>query len=353
MTETRPRLHLHAGTHKTGTTAIQRFAADNRGALQRQGLLYPTYGPRIRTPNESHLAMFHAIAGEKSAVTETKVPKLLSRWWQTACKENLDVLLSAEAIWRHQISRGNNGWWAKRRAYLNSVSALLQGFDVHVHIVLRDQESFLTSSYREHVRKGTRAGSMPFVEFARRQLKTSLRYLDNLFLLERCIGNLHVSLYDELRRDPGLIDNFFSTLGIDPSDMPRQEYVRESLSIPQTLVKRYLNEHSALDNEDQLLLIENDACRAKIEDTLGHYSLWPSPRQRETFLARFEKENEEIRKRWFPNHDAILGASTYSRDHVGFNEMPRTLISELDAWGCFPGKRRFAQTASAHDQETR
>jgi len=35
---------VHAGTHKTGTTAIQRFLAGNRERLARAGLYYPVTG---------------------------------------------------------------------------------------------------------------------------------------------------------------------------------------------------------------------------------------------------------------------------------------------------------------------
>ena len=35
------RLILHAGTHKTGTTSIQKVLADNREWLRERGLIYP------------------------------------------------------------------------------------------------------------------------------------------------------------------------------------------------------------------------------------------------------------------------------------------------------------------------
>jgi hypothetical protein len=38
------RLILHLGTHKTGTTAVQRFLATNRSALAQQGVHYAAYG---------------------------------------------------------------------------------------------------------------------------------------------------------------------------------------------------------------------------------------------------------------------------------------------------------------------
>lgn len=34
-------LYIHAGTHKTGTTAIQKFLSANRDLLAKNGYLYP------------------------------------------------------------------------------------------------------------------------------------------------------------------------------------------------------------------------------------------------------------------------------------------------------------------------
>lgn len=332
MKDLRPRLHLHAGTHKTGTTAIQRFAAENRAELQKNGLLYPTYTNRFRTPNESHLALFHAIAGERSPIRKNQVPKIINGWWQNACEDNLEVLLSAEAIWRHQISESNSDWSTKRRMYLRTISRLLENFDVHVHVVLRDQERFLVSSYQENVRKGTPAGRLPFIEYARRQLKSSLRYLENLLLLENCIGPVRVSLYDDLQKAPGLVANFFSRLGMDTSGLSSHERVRQSLSIAQTIVKRYLNEHSTLRNEEQISLIENHRFIAEIEPAIGACSLWPSSRRRNNFLARFTEENEELRKRWFPNHDRLFDYSDPAQPDSNFREIPSEIVAELYEW---------------------
>jgi len=36
-------LIVHIGSHKTGTTAIQRFAASHRATLRERGLWYPSY----------------------------------------------------------------------------------------------------------------------------------------------------------------------------------------------------------------------------------------------------------------------------------------------------------------------
>lgn len=300
MTDQRPRLHLHAGTHKTGTTAIQRFAAANRDRLCGQGLLYPRYANLFRTPNESHLALFHAIAGEKSPLGERQLPRLAEDWKRRALDEGLQVLLSAEAIWRHQVAGKSPGWGGKRRAYLQKVSDFLSPFDVQVHVVLRDQDRFVTSSYQENVRKATPAGHLTFMDFASRQLHSSLRYFDNLALLEEIVGPVTVHLYDDLQRDNALIRNFFAAFGVDTSKMTNVGRVRESLSVPQTIVKQYLNANTALGNEDQFALLETPEFVELINTVIGPCSVWPSHEHRDSFLARFAEDNEAVRARWLP-----------------------------------------------------
>lgn len=37
------KLFIHAGTHKTGTTSIQRFLRDNRTNLEKHHIIYPIF----------------------------------------------------------------------------------------------------------------------------------------------------------------------------------------------------------------------------------------------------------------------------------------------------------------------
>ncbi len=52
----RPKLFIHAGLHKTGTTALQEWLARNRAALAGQGILYPRAGCPGEAPGQHNLA---------------------------------------------------------------------------------------------------------------------------------------------------------------------------------------------------------------------------------------------------------------------------------------------------------
>ena len=54
--DTRPVLFVHAGLHKTGTTALQECLAQNREALRAHGILYPAAGCPGDAPAQHNLA---------------------------------------------------------------------------------------------------------------------------------------------------------------------------------------------------------------------------------------------------------------------------------------------------------
>ena len=64
----KPDLVLHAGTHKTGSTAIQTFLARHRNRLQAAGLLYPTLAgdPLSHTALQKEVGVAHSSGGKHS-----------------------------------------------------------------------------------------------------------------------------------------------------------------------------------------------------------------------------------------------------------------------------------------------
>jgi hypothetical protein len=94
------RVFLHIGSHKTGTTAIQEFASNNSAWLRARGLLYPSFDLIGGTRERSHLGMVNRIAAA-GPLRETEMPsRLLAEAARIARAEGLDVLLSAESLFR-------------------------------------------------------------------------------------------------------------------------------------------------------------------------------------------------------------------------------------------------------------
>lgn len=307
MASSRPKLFLHAGTHKTGTTAIQKFAARYRAALKRQGTLYPEYTGFGNRNNQSHLGLFHALAGDERAVPYNSLGELVAIWADQARESRSNVLLSAEALWRHQIRNGTDGWAGQRRAYLAQVGRLLDAFDVHVILVLRNQDEFINSLYRENVMKGIGGGKLAFGEFARRQLQSTLRYWDNISMFQEVFGSTVILLYDDLKTGDGLFINFFNEIGVDANGLTSVGTGRPSLSTPQAMVKRYLDQTSSMSHKAQLSLARDGRLARRLtKEYSPDVEFWESKEQKEQFVSEFTDENESIRKAWFPERECLF-----------------------------------------------
>lgn len=106
----RPRLLLHAGLHKTGTTAIQRFASANRRILRERGLLYPTFQPIREEQCEAHNRLAHSFAsvGKSRTFSDEHIARLCGYWCDHAGRDT--VFLSAEAFCRHVLLATGAEW---------------------------------------------------------------------------------------------------------------------------------------------------------------------------------------------------------------------------------------------------
>jgi hypothetical protein len=161
-------LVLHAGFHKTGTSAIQQFAARNRRRLKEGGVLYPAVWSMRARRVHGHHALAHALAKTDRDSEFGKVRRLLRRWREQAVASQCTALVSSEAICRY-------GWDAPGVAegqgnpYLARWLELLSEFDVLPVLVIRRQDDFVRSLYQEHVAAGVGASArLAFSEFLTR-----------------------------------------------------------------------------------------------------------------------------------------------------------------------------------------
>lgn len=51
---TLPKLILHVGTHKTGTSALQSYLSENRRLLRRDEIYYPSLSKNIESLRKTH-----------------------------------------------------------------------------------------------------------------------------------------------------------------------------------------------------------------------------------------------------------------------------------------------------------
>ncbi len=125
------KLLIHAGVHRTGTTAVQGLLAANAEQLKRNGIIYPTYYGKPDAVNHTQLAWDIHNANYK--------PEELKSWAESLeRKRGHIVVLSAE-----DFSILPN---------LDFLDGFLELFDVEVVFYLRRQDDWVNSWYNQNVK---------------------------------------------------------------------------------------------------------------------------------------------------------------------------------------------------------
>lgn len=209
---TKPRLILHIGSHKTGTTAIQRFCGKHRDALFQQGILYPSYDLVQEKEHYAHLALAHGIAGLDERWPKEKIRLFMGKA-AALCPEGGSVMLSAEPLFRHLIvvSRKmtkhlpDREYWLAKRRYIEAVAEVLQDFDVEVVAVFRNQNQYFGSLYQELI-KVTRFSGTPFEFYLMK--RHELNYFDQMEMWSACFPKVRVLVFEQLCQRGELVHEF-------------------------------------------------------------------------------------------------------------------------------------------------
>ena len=117
-------LVLHIGSHKTGTTAVQRFAAAHRAILRERGLWYPSYDEIGLPEHYAHHHFAHAIADAARGKFDIGDAERFSAAVRRGRRKGETVLLSAEPIYRH-VLKGPDDYWAQREAYVARLKEMM------------------------------------------------------------------------------------------------------------------------------------------------------------------------------------------------------------------------------------
>ena len=157
------KLILHIGTHKTGTTAIQRALSQNRATLLEHGYWYPMYNEILKDKqqNYAHLDIAKGLMGESAVLDKSDAISFLSGLYNKAReKQNIHtVIVSGETLLRGKVGAGDK--WGNIENFQKLLSHQVTAFsDVEVHVTLRAYIDYLESLYNEHVKATTYSKSI-------------------------------------------------------------------------------------------------------------------------------------------------------------------------------------------------
>ena len=342
------RILLHIGTHKTGTTSIQKFCARNRERLRAGGLWYPDYDLIGAEGHYAHHHLANAIAG---LPTSRGVLADAERYFAAVRRQagvDETVLISAESFWRHvsppvelsknevQAAGGLGPYWAGRRAFVARVAEMAGAEGVEIAVVLRRQDDCAESMFKERVKGTAYAESFDAYLDA---FSHRFQYFDQLSVWAEFFRDIHVLAYDDLVTRPNFVSAFFEALQV-PLEHEAEPAPRLNTSLSNDLIayKRDLNRRGLVD--DALYEIAELMQTEAFLDGLPldrRSTLWADPARRQVFMNGFAEQNAQVLERFATLDRSTLfpdPADGFAPPYAGLTAATARAIAErLDALG--------------------
>lgn len=312
-------LILHIGTHKTGTTSIQRTLHAGRDRLHDHGIHYFADRDAAGVVAPEHHRFAKALAtGDVSRVAES-----LARL-DAETPPDGTAILSSESMYRDLL--GVVQWavlderepWEPRRRYLAHLQGLFAAYRVAVVVVFRRPDEFAESLYKTLLWGGHTRLTWPEYLAAARFLHDYGRQVD---LLRERWADVRVVPY----RRQGMVESFFSLIGCP---VPAGAEERANRSCDARLIswmaernRRGRPPHDELAR--QRAFCGSDLARSLFADEPG-VSFWASAAERAAFA---DPIMQALPAGFFPvvEHHATAGATLPVADHERIDGL-------YDAW---------------------
>lgn len=287
------RLILHIGRHKSGTSSLQRFLCENRGALAEMGFIYPSAAIR----GYGHHLFAEQFSG--SALRRTPFEEVreseISVGFLKALREGLeraDVVVSSEAFQNCRPSL---------------IAGLFQEFDVQVVVYLREQAGYLMSAYSQRIQAQRESCSLR--EFERRMFKADYLVFLEKWRLHFGDERLQVRLFDRstLLRGDIVFDFTSACLGLPAVQVERMRHhgSDQNPSLGAKLVEfiRRLNMGTTLDDVDRAQVYRALQSMA----STGRYKVPAvlAPDLRDALKAKYDTSNRRVSTQFLGDPDAL------------------------------------------------
>ena len=299
-----PRLVIHAGITKTGSTYIQNFLDLNRPALLRRGIWVPEVGIYAQ-PGRPHKQAGHSRFVQAAVRDDQTLRQYIRRGLQIAPGAIHTIILSSEAFFLHDES--------------HRIPAYLGDFPTEALIYLRRQDEWANSQYCEFVGGGAIGRvSETFDEWIMQP--TTRERMDYRCVLERFAevlgqARVHVRVYDRQAFPEGdIIADLAEALALpELLDLPRPGVGGSNdprISAPHIDALREYNGRKFASSEGYLGFIE-DITRRLCEWRRDKGIEMPppdvvTPEARQRLIEQFAEINSEIARDWMDREDGRL-----------------------------------------------
>ena len=281
-------LYLHAGVHRTATTAIQNYLAQNHSHLVDHGVLFPYNTPR-------HSRLFHDLrTGAKSV---SNVAKDLKRRADNKRGTIKSIILSDEDLCCHKS--------------LEFLRPFQDHFEVKFIYAMRRQDRWLESWYLQNIKWqwDPELAHITFAEFL--QKRGSFHWIDYaLFLTQRAAEfgteNLLVSRFEKSTMPQGPVAAFCKLVALpEPTDTPPLK--NESLTPATAELLRYFPLDQAHPKLRRIFEHAAFQLQASPRET-SPYLLTPCDRK--SILSQYSASNQSIAQKYFSEQTLFQDALT-------------------------------------------
>jgi len=278
------KLYIHHGYNKTGTSALQDFCRQNRDALKKKGILYPTYGTRDRSAHHRLVCHFCRIP-PKHFIEDRNMTDVIDEVMDELESSGADTMLVSTELMVFCADY-----------YPEKVAAFLERFDqTRLISYLRRQDDYAHSYYNSAIRNGLCAtGFDEFID------GINLDYFDNLSQWEALFGegNIIVRPYRKDRFVGGTLHtDFLDVLGLtmdaDLEELPYRP--NEALSKPLVYLLQDLNRYSIRDHQGFVAYLQDFLNE---QDELPEAPEYFSRQARLKMIERYRESNQQVSERW-------------------------------------------------------
>jgi hypothetical protein len=298
------RLILHIGTHKTGTTSIQRFLDANRRKLAARGVFYPGYDLIGKPHHYAHIGIVNGFSGGATPFSAEDARAFFAAVRDRVADHDVTIL-SAEPFYRHFVppSKGEvpeepERYWPAREAYVERVAEMV-GIPAEVVCVFRRQDSFAQSLYQESVKVSRQ--KLTFEQYLR-QRWFHFAFLQQAEAWDRVFPGLRALSFERLAASGDLPGAFCDAIGVAHDDLARPARANEGLPVDLVVLKRILNAtgvpRAELRRRVEMLAAHIDATRPDLREPLKARSFFSSGKARNAFHESFRDDNLKLRARF-------------------------------------------------------
>lgn len=300
------RLILHIGTHKTGTTSIQRGLSRNREALKEKGIWYPGYDLINKRNHYAHIGAVNAFSGAHPELTREEAVNFFAQVSEKS--KNYDAtIISAESFFRHvclgpegqtqKIPNHPENYWPKRMDYIRDVREHFPVDDVEIVMVVRRQIEYGPSLYQEHIKTSNYRGD--FSEF-RDAFWHRFDYLRQARAWAQVFGKLHLLRFEDLIKADSILDGFGDGIGVPLSGLSRAPI--ENVAFPPDLVvwKRMMNGRVGAKGLRQDVEKLGQSALSDLLKSMPKRSLFNCQQEALTFYAKYADANELLKHEFMP-----------------------------------------------------